>query len=127
MNTHKSLLAFTATAVLLISLVMLATAGSADAGGPHGGQCNRLPSSNAEALEILSNYYPGYWWDHTDVTIAVQAHPNAAPEQLEAIDDAIATWSDVLERCFHGAITLTNVTQHNSSFRSAAQRGPRAV
>jgi hypothetical protein len=53
--------------------------------------CN-LPESNAEALEILSNYYPGYWWDHTDLTIAVQAHPSAEPAQLEAIHDAIATW-----------------------------------
>jgi hypothetical protein len=23
--------------------------------------CN-LPESNAEALVILNNYYPGYWW-----------------------------------------------------------------
>ena len=22
--------------------------------------------------------YPGYWWDHTDLTVAVQAHPNAS-------------------------------------------------
>ncbi|HEX5839769.1 MAG TPA: matrixin family metalloprotease [Anaerolineales bacterium] len=69
-----------------------------------------LPESNAESLEILSNYYPGYWWDHTDLTIAVQAHPNAKPEQLAAIHEAIATWSAVLDECFDGLITLTNVT-----------------
>ncbi len=51
-----------------------------------------LPESNAEALDILSNYYPGYWWDHTDLTVAVQAHPRATEEQLAAIHDAIATW-----------------------------------
>src|SRR5688572_1793138 len=45
-------------------------------------QCG-LPESNAEALVILNNYYPGYWWDHTDLTIAVQAHPSAADEQLD--------------------------------------------
>ena len=73
-------------------------------------QCGRLPKSNADALEILSNYYPGYWWDHTDLTISVQAHPNASPAQLDAIDDAIATWHDVLNDCFDGLITLTNVT-----------------
>ena len=47
-------------------------------------------------LEILSNYYPGYWWDHTALTIAVQAHPSATAEQLDAIVDAIATWSATL-------------------------------
>jgi len=57
-----------------------------------GPTCN-LPESDAEALAILSNYYPGYWWDHTDLTIAVQAHPSATDEQLAAIEDAIATWS----------------------------------
>ena len=71
--------------------------------------CN-LPESNAEALVILSNLYPGYWWDHTDLTIAVQAHPNATDEQLEAISAAIATWSATLEECFDGLITLTDVT-----------------
>jgi hypothetical protein len=45
-----------------------------------------------------------------DVKIAVQAHPSATQEQLAAIHDAIATWSDVLERCFDGLITLTDVT-----------------
>jgi hypothetical protein len=70
----------------------------------------RLPESNADGLELLSTYYQGYWWDHTDLTIAVQAHPNATDEQLEAIHGAIDTWSDVLLRCFDGLITLTDVT-----------------
>ena len=59
---------------------------------------------------ILNNYYPGYWWDHTDLTIAVKAHPSATDEQVAAIQGAIATWSDVLEDCFDGLITLTDVT-----------------
>jgi hypothetical protein len=78
-------------------------------GGGSGTTCN-LPESNAEALEILSNYYPGYWWDHTDLTVAVQAHPSATAEQLDAIHDAIATWNEVLVDCFDGLITLTDVT-----------------
>jgi predicted Zn-dependent protease len=69
-----------------------------------------LPESNADALEILSNYYPGYWWDHTNLTIAVQAHPKAKPAQLAAIHAAIATWGNTLLDCFDGRITLTNVT-----------------
>lgn len=70
-----------------------------------------MPESDAEALVILNNYYPGYWWDHTDLTIYVQAHPSISEEYIEAIDDAIATWDDALRRCFDGLITLTNVTE----------------
>jgi len=70
----------------------------------------QLPESNAESLVILSNYYPGYWWDHTDLTIAIQAHPSTTGEQREALHDAIEVWSDVLLDCFDGLITLTDVT-----------------
>lgn len=80
----------------------------------------RLPESDAEALVILSNYYPGYWWDHTDLTVAVQAHPNASADQLEAIHAAIATWSEVLDDCFRGLITLTDVTGTLNSEQKAA-------
>ena len=41
-----------------------------------------LPESDADALVILNNFYPGYWWDHTNLTVAVQAHPSATEEQL---------------------------------------------
>jgi hypothetical protein len=89
-------------------------------GSVEGVTCN-LPESDAEALVILNNYYPNrYTWDHTDLTIAVQAHPSATEEQLQAIDDAIATWSEVLEKCFDGLITLTNVTGTQPSEQKAA-------
>jgi hypothetical protein len=80
----------------------------------------RLPESDAEALEILSNYYPGYWWDHTDLTIAVQAHPKATNKQVRAIHGAIETWSDVLLSCFDGLITLTDVTGSGNNPQQAA-------
>ena len=48
----------------------------------------RLPESNAEGLVILSNFYPGYWWDHTHLTIAVQAHPRAKPATSSACSPA---------------------------------------
>ena len=76
---------------------------------PPGTTC-QLPESDAEGLVILSNYYPGYWWDHTDLTIAAQFHPSATREQRAAIEDAIATWSETLLACFDGLITLTDVT-----------------
>lgn len=80
-----------------------------------------LPESDAEALVILNNYYPNrYWWDRTDLTIAVQAHPKATEEQLDAIDAAIETWDQVLRDCFDGLITLTNVTGTQPSEHRAA-------
>jgi hypothetical protein len=79
-----------------------------------------LPEANAEALVILNNYYPGYWWDHTDLTVAVQAHPKATREQLAAIHGAIETWSNVLDKCFDGLITLTDVTVERGSQQKAA-------
>ncbi|HSL30386.1 MAG TPA: hypothetical protein VK900_14395, partial [Anaerolineales bacterium] len=87
-------------AALVLSAVMLPTSAQAKPPAPGGSQassaasitCN-LPESNAEALEILSNYYPGYWWDHAHLTIAVQAAPNVSARQLQAIHTAIDTWS----------------------------------
>jgi hypothetical protein len=78
-------------------------------GAPPRPTCTR-PESDAQAIEILSNSSQGYWWDHTNLTVAVQAHPNATSAQLKAIKGAIATWDRVLRECFGGLITLTNVT-----------------
>ena len=112
--------------LIVLGVLWMPTAALANSGGNHGsnrpapGPTCHLPESNAEGLVLLSNYYPGYWWDHTDLTIAVQAHPNAAAEQREAIHDAIATWSEVLDRCFDGLITLTDVTGSLRSAQKAA-------
>src|SRR5688500_1554941 len=85
-------------------------------GAPPRASCN-LPESNAEALEILGNASQGYWWDHTQLTVAVQAHPSATPAQLATINNAIATWDAVLRDCFDGLITLTRVTNSNNRRR----------
>ena len=115
--------------IVVATIIMLLVPTAALAGQKSGGKpaasassyptCN-LPKSDAEALVILSNYYPGYWWDHTDLTIAVQAHPSATDEQLAAIHDAIATWSETLEACFDGLITLTDVTGTGNNPQQAA-------
>ena len=65
--------------------------------------------SDAESLVLLHGYYPGYWWDHTDLTVAVLAAPNVDPEFVQAIRDAIATWSAVLADQFP-TVSLTDVT-----------------
>jgi hypothetical protein len=54
--------------------------------------------------------YPGYWWDHTDLTVAVQAHPKVDEESLAAVRQAIADWDAALRQEFGGLITLTDVT-----------------
>jgi len=108
--------------VLAALLVPVSVQAKPPAPGGGGGDSNitcNLPESNAESLEILSNYYPGYWWDHTDLTIAVQAAPNVPTRYLRAINEAIATWTEVLEDCFDGAITLTNVTGTQPSEQKA--------
>jgi hypothetical protein len=103
-----------AFAALAVCISLLAPSSAAAAkksgGGGRDAVTCKLPESNAEALLILSNDSPGYWWDHTSLTIAVEAHPSATAEQLDAIHAAIATWSTTLDECFDGLITLTNVT-----------------
>src|SRR5215217_1399992 len=66
-------------------------------------------ASDAESIVLLHTYYPGYWWDHTDLTVAVQAAPNVDPAMVEAIRDAIATWTAVLADEFP-IVSLTDVT-----------------
>ena len=111
--TRTLIIVFILAALVLPALVMpysvQAKAADSSVRGVPGVSCS-LPESDAEALVILSNYYPGYWWDHTDLTIAVQAHPSTGQAELAALHNAIAVWSDVLLDCFDGLITLTDVT-----------------
>ena len=75
-----------------------------------GADCT-LPESDADALVILNALYPNkYIWDDTHLTVAVQAAPNVSAEHVAAARDAIASWGDVLDECFDGQITLTDVT-----------------
>jgi hypothetical protein len=108
-------------AIVVVALALpISVQAKPPAPGDGGGVSCGLPASNAVSLEILSNYYPGYWWDHTDITIAVQAAPNVPTKHLRAIREAISTWTEVLEKCFDGAITLTNVTGTQPSEQKAA-------
>jgi predicted Zn-dependent protease len=75
------------------------------------GPAHALPTSDAESILILNPLtHHGYWWDDTDLTVAVVAAPNADPAQVAAIRDAIDTWDEVLRAEFDGLITLTDVT-----------------
>ncbi len=80
-----------------------------------------LPESDAAALAVLNYFYPNrYVWDDTSLTAAVQAAPNVEPAYIDAIRDAIAEWGDVLEACFDGVITLTDVTGSSPSTQRSA-------
>jgi uncharacterized protein YcfL len=107
-------------AALMLPVSVQAKPPGPSSGGKESSVSCKLPESNAESLEILSNYYRGYWWDHTGLTIAVQAQPNVSAKHLKAIHAAIATWSEVLEDCFDGRITLTDVTGTLPSEQKAA-------
>ena len=56
-----------------------------------------------------------YWWDHTDLTVYVQAHPSATDEQIAAIQGAVQTWNSVLQACFDGLISLTEVDSRQAA------------
>src|SRR5687767_15823821 len=118
MRNRTLLVILTVCMLMLAALPAAAAPRKSSAGSTADVSCT-LPESNAESLEILSNYYPGYWWDHTDLTIAVQSAPNVPTRHLRAINEAIETWTEVLEDCFDGAITLTNVTGTQPSEQKA--------
>jgi predicted Zn-dependent protease len=90
--------------LLLTAVAVVVGASTVDAG-----QLVRFGRSDADSILLLHAYYPGYWWDHTDLTVAVQSSPNVDPVFVEAIRDAIATWSEVLEKEFP-YVSLTDVT-----------------
>ena len=110
MSIRRSVLA-----VMVGVLVAMLSPVAANAQEPAEGVTCTMPESNAEALVILSNYYPGYWWDHTDLTVYVQAHPSATDEQIAAIQGAIQTWHSVLEECFDELISLTEVDSRQAA------------
>ena len=92
--------------VLLASLVAAIAAPAAKAVTP----LRPAPTPpDTESVLILHGAfnYPGYWWDHTDLTVAVQAHPNVDDESLAAVHQAIADWDFALRQEFGGLITLT--------------------
>lgn len=113
MKIRKTLVVTLAVVVALM-LPMSAYAAPAAAPAASHTSCS-LPESNADALVILSNYYPGYWWDHTQLTIAVQAHPSISQAYLDAIDAALAQWDAALRACFDGLITLTQVDRRQDA------------
>jgi hypothetical protein len=66
--------------------------------------------SDAERVLINAAFDVVPLWDHADLTVAVHAVGNADAAHVAAVRQAIAIWSDVLDRHFNGLVTLTDVT-----------------
>ena len=104
--------------VVFALLVPAVTAGAAQAVTP----IRPAPTpADTDSVLILHGAFnvPGYWWDHTDLTVAVQAHPNADEESVEAVHQAIADWDVALRQEFGGLITLTDVTDRYTAKHKA--------
>ena len=98
-------------ATVLATLLLVAPQASAQTAPT----CN-LPESDADALVILNAFYPNrYIWEDTDLTVTVRAAPNVGAEYREAVEDAIATWGEVIDRCFDGAITVSLAPDERSA------------
>ena len=55
--------------------------------------------SDADSVEVYSGmtgYKNSFWWNHTNLTVAVSVPHNADPVLVDAIHDAIETWRTVL-------------------------------
>lgn len=95
--------------LLLLALPLAAAARPAQAVAP----LRPAPTpQDTESVPILHGAftYPGYWWDHTQLTVAVQAHPQVDAESPAAVRQAIADWDYALRQEFGGLVTLTDLT-----------------
>ena len=82
-----------------------------------------LPVSDAEALVILNAYYPNRYRVERRGHHGRRrgGHPTVwAEHRLAEVRRAIATWSAVLEECFDGRITLTDVTDRKTGSKRQA-------
>jgi hypothetical protein len=84
--------------------------------------------SDADSIALLAGtYYVNaaqaagglpFWWDHTDLTVAVQSAPTTNPDSVQAARDAIAVWNSVLAEQLPG-ISLTDVSAGSRNPSSA--------
>jgi hypothetical protein len=96
------------TTVLAVGGVSVALCGLAFADDP----AFVYGSSDADSVAVLSGL-PGYknafWWDHTNLTVAVRASASVDQEKFQAMRDAIGVWTTTLASQIP-QISLTDVT-----------------
>ena len=87
----------------------------------------RVGPSDAISIPVLTGtYYKNskmaaslpYWWDHTDLTVAVESAPTSKSEDIAAVHAAIAEWSKVLSEQLH-QISLTEISLAGQNAHSA--------
>ena len=69
--------------------------------------------SDAQSVSVLSGlpgYKNVYWWDHSNLTVAIRASESVDSDKLQALRDGLQIWTATLADEFHGAISLTDVT-----------------
>ena len=105
----------------ILGLVLITPAGTAGAGTlprVSGEAVVSFGPSDARSISLLAgSYYINskmagslpFWWDHTNLTVAVATAPTTDPEDVAAIHRAIALWSLVLARSLR-EISLTDVS-----------------
>ena len=107
----RTLRALLVVAALLATFVLAPQSATAKPRTTSAGASCTLPESDADALVILNVIYPNrYVWDDTHLTVSVQAAPNVSAEHVAAARDAIDAWGAVLDECFDGQVTLTDIT-----------------
>src|SRR4051812_3292865 len=83
--------------------------------------------SDAVSIPLLAGTYyinpnmagglPG-WWNHTNLTVAVQSAPTTSAADIQAVHDGIALWRSVLAARLP-QVSLTDVTSGTGSPKSA--------
>lgn len=114
-RSHKAPLALASSAILGLALSLLGAPVAADE------PLVTMGPSDADSVAVLSalpGYKNSYWWDHTDLTVAVLAAPNLDPQMVRAIHDAVATWRTVLASRLP-IVSLTDVTATSRNPQSA--------
>ena len=91
------------TVLVLLLALLLAAVTAAPAGAVTPLRPAPTPADTESVLVLHGAFnVPGYWWDHTDLTVAVQAHPNVDEASLAVVHQAIADWDFALRQEFGG-------------------------
>jgi hypothetical protein len=87
----------------------------------------RVGRSDAVSIPVLTgSYYLNssmakalpYWWDHTNLTVAVESAPTSKPEDIAAVHAAIAEWRKVLAAQL-APISMTDLSLSGNNAHSA--------
>ena len=72
-------------------------------------------AARSTGTDYIEVFYPG--WTDPHLTISVQTGANTPDQTVAAVYDAIALWSQTLQRAFDGAVTLTLVTDSQADIQ----------